>query len=106
MGARVVRAGIAGGLAGGSVMAAFSMIAMWLAGSGFWTPLNLIAHTFWRAAPLDGRFSPTALIIGVAVHMMMAMLVGTLITAAAYQVPSARSVVIAGGCCSPRCCRR
>jgi hypothetical protein len=46
MGARVVRAGIAGGIAGGMVMAAFSMIAMWLAGSGFWTPLNLIAQAF------------------------------------------------------------
>jgi hypothetical protein len=48
MNARVVRAGIAGGIAGGAVMAVFSMMMLWLAGSGFWTPLNLIAHTFWR----------------------------------------------------------
>ncbi len=97
MSARVVRAGIAGGIAGGMVMAAFSMIALRLAGSGFWTPLNLIAHTFWRAAPLDGRFSAAALVIGMAVHMMMAMLFGTLIAAAAYRLPAARSLVIAGG---------
>jgi hypothetical protein len=83
MNARIMRAGIAGGIAGGMVMAAFSMIAMWLAGSGFWTPLNLIAHTFWRAAPLDGTFSAAALVIGVGVHMTMAILVGTLIAAAA-----------------------
>jgi hypothetical protein len=59
--------------------------------------LNLIAHTFWRAAPLDGRFSGAALVIGVSVHMMMAMLVGTLIAAAASRLPAARSLVIAGG---------
>jgi hypothetical protein len=79
------------------VMAVFSMIALRLAGSGFWTPLNLIAHTFWRAAPLDGRFSATALVIGLAVHMTMAMLFGTLIAAAAHRLPAARSLVIAGG---------
>jgi hypothetical protein len=49
MNARVMRAGIAGGIARGMVMAAFSMIALWVAGSGFWTPLNLIAYTLWRA---------------------------------------------------------
>lgn len=97
MSARVVRAGIAGGIAGGAVMAVFSMTMLWLAGSGFWTPLNLIAHTFWRAAPLDGTFSGPALVIGMAVHMMMAMLFGTLIAAAAYRLPAARSLVIAGG---------
>ncbi|MGH3125083.1 MAG: hypothetical protein ACRDND_29220, partial [Streptosporangiaceae bacterium] len=97
MNARVMRAGIASGIAGGAVMAVFSMIAMWLTGSGFWTPLNLIAHTFWRAAPLDGRFSAPALIIGMVVHMTMAMLFGTLIAAAAFRLPAARSLVIAGG---------
>ncbi len=97
MNARVVRAGIASGIAGGAVMAVFSMMMLWLAGSGFWTPLNLIAHTFWRAAPLDGTFSAPALVIGMAVHMMMAMLFGTLIAAAAYRLPAARSLVIAGG---------
>ncbi len=64
MNARVMRAGIAGGIAGGMVMAAFSMIALWVAGSGFWTPLNLIAHTFWRAAPLDSTFSAAPLVNG------------------------------------------
>jgi hypothetical protein len=44
MNAKVVRAGIAAGIAGGAVMAVFSMMMLWLAGSGFWTPLNLIAH--------------------------------------------------------------
>jgi hypothetical protein len=92
-----LRAGMAGGIAGGAVMAVFSMIMLWLAGSGFWTPLNLIAHTFWRAAPLDGTFSAPALVIGMAVHMMMAIMFGTLIAAAAYRLPAARSLVFAGG---------
>ena len=97
MNAKILRAGIAGGIAGGAMMAVFSMMMLWLAGSGFWTPLNLIAHTFWRAALLDGTFSTPALVIGMAVHMMMAMLFGTLIAAAAYRLPAARSLVIAGG---------
>jgi hypothetical protein len=84
-------------MVGGAVMAMFSMIMLWLAHSGFWTPLNLIAHTFWRSAPLDGRFSVAALVVGMAVHMMMAMLFGTLIAAAAFRLPRARSLVIAAG---------
>jgi hypothetical protein len=68
MNTKILRAGVAGGMAGGAVMAMFSMIMLWLAGSGFWTPLNLIAHTVWRSAPLDGRFSVAALVIGIAVH--------------------------------------
>ena len=97
MNTRVLRAGSAGGMTGGAVMAAFSMITLWLAGSGFWTPLNLIAHTFWRSAPLDGRFSGAALVIGLAVHLTMAMLFGALIAAAAVRIPGARSLVIAAG---------
>jgi hypothetical protein len=93
MNAKVVRAGIAGG----AVMAIFSMMMLWLAGSGFWTPLNLIAHTFWRAAPLDGTFGGPAMVIGMAVHVTMAMLFGTLIAAAACRLPAARSLGIAGG---------
>jgi hypothetical protein len=37
MNARVLRAGITDGIAGGMVMAVFSMIMLRLAGSGFWT---------------------------------------------------------------------
>ena len=97
MNTKIRQAGMAGGIAGGAVMAMFSMIMLWLAGSGFWTPLNLIAHTFWRSAPLDGRFSVAALVIGMAVHLTMAMLFGTLIAAAAFRLPGARSLVIAAG---------
>jgi hypothetical protein len=73
------------------------MIMLGLVHGGFWTPLNLIAHTFWRSAPLDGRFSAAALVIGMAVHMTMAMLFGTLIAVAAFRLPGARSLVIAAG---------
>ncbi|MGH3211258.1 MAG: hypothetical protein ACRDPY_22745 [Streptosporangiaceae bacterium] len=94
---RVVRAGLAGGLVGGLVMAGFAMVMMWLAGSGFWTPVNLIAHTFWRSAPLDGRFSLAAAVIGVAVHMLVATMFATVIAAGACRLPGRRSLVIAGG---------
>lgn len=97
MNVRVLRAGITGGIAGGAVMAVFSMIMLRVAGSGFWTPLNLIAHTFWRSAPLDGRFSAAAVVIGMAVHITMAILFGTVIAGAAVRLAAARSLVIAGG---------
>jgi hypothetical protein len=97
MNTKILRAGIAGGLAGGAVMAIFSMTMLWLARSGFWTPLNLIAHTVWRSAPLNGRFSVAALVIGMAVHLTMAMLFGTMVAAAAVRLPGSRSLVIAAG---------
>lgn|SRR5487761_848889 len=97
MNATAVRAGAVAGMAGGVVMAIWSMVAMRLTGAGFWTPMNLIAHTFWRSAPLDGTFSPAALIIGLAAHMMMAMFFGTLIALVAGRLPGARSVVIPVG---------
>jgi hypothetical protein len=79
-------------------MAVWSMTAMWAAGSGFWTPLNLVAHTFYRAAPLDAAFSAPALVIGLAIHMTVAGIFGTAIALAAQRMPNApRSVVIAGG---------
>lgn len=56
-----VRAGVTGGVLGGMVMAFWSMTVLWYTGAGFWMPLNLIAHTFWRWAPLNGTFSPAAL---------------------------------------------
>ena len=86
-----------GGIAAGTVMALWSMAAMWVIGSGFWTPLNLIAHTFYRSAPLDGTFSAPALVIGLAVHMTVASAFGTAIAMLAQRLPRTRSLVIAGG---------
>lgn len=93
----VVRVGVAGGTLGGIAMALWSMVALWLTGGGFWTPLNLIAHTARRAAPLDARFSAPALVIGLVMHMMMAAIFGTLIALATWRLPGTRSLVIAGG---------
>ncbi len=78
-------------------MALFSMVMMWLLGLGLWTPLNLIANTFWRGAPLGGRFSLPAAIAGAGIHLTMAILVGIVIAGAATRFPAARSLVIAGG---------
>jgi hypothetical protein len=84
-------------MAAGAVMAIWSMAAMWVTRLGFWTPLNLIAHTFYRSAPLDGTFSFTALVIGLAVHMTVASAFGTAIALLARRLPRARSLVIASG---------
>jgi hypothetical protein len=84
-------------MAAGVVMALWSMVAMWVTGSGFWTPLNLIAHTFYRSAPLDGTFSARALAVGLAVHMTVASVFGIAIAVLAYRMPGTRSLVIAGG---------
>lgn len=44
----------------------FSMVWYFGGGNGFFKPVNLIAHTFDRGAPLDARFSIAALLIGIA----------------------------------------
>jgi len=94
---RALRVGVPGGIAAGAVMALWSMGAMWVIGSGFWTPLNLIAHTFYRSAPLDGMFSAPAVAIGLAVHMTVASAFGVTIAVLAQWLPRTRSLVIAGG---------
>ena len=57
-------------------MAMWSMIVMGLSGTGFWTPLNLIAHTFWRSVPLGGAFSWPGLLIGMVMHLAMSIALG------------------------------
>jgi hypothetical protein len=44
-------------------MAIWSMIVLWLTGTGFWSPLNLIAHILWRGAPLGAAFSSGAQVL-------------------------------------------
>jgi hypothetical protein len=94
---RALRVGTLSGVVAGVVFAAWSMAAMWVTGSGFWMPLNLIAHTFYRAAPLNGTFSAKALVIGLAVHLTVAMIFGIFIAAIAQRMPGSRSLVIAVG---------
>jgi hypothetical protein len=78
-------------------MAVWSMVAMWITGLGFWTPVNLIAHTFYRSAPLNATFSAPAAMIGLAVHMTVASAFGTMIAVLAQRLPKSRSLVIAVG---------
>jgi hypothetical protein len=94
---RALRVGVPVGVIAGAVMAVWSMVAMWLTGAGAWTPLNLVAHTFYRSAPLDSAFSAPALAIGLAVHMTVAIIFGTAVTALVQRLPGQRSLVIAGG---------
>jgi hypothetical protein len=44
----------------GAFMAVWAMAAMWVTGSGFWTQVNLIAHTFYRSARLTAPSAPPA----------------------------------------------
>lgn len=76
---RTIQLGVATGVIGGLVMAAFAMTTMALTGHGFWTVVNVIAHTFWKGAPLDGAFSPGAALLGVAIHLVVSTIVGTVI---------------------------
>lgn len=94
---RALRVGVPAGIAGGVIFAGWSMAAMWIVGSGLWVPLNLIAHTFYRAAPLNGTFSAPGLVIGLAVHMTVAVIFGTTLVAVAHRLPASRSMVIAAG---------
>ena len=73
---QALKRGALAGMGGGMVMAMWSMIVMWLTGAGFWTPLNLIANTVWRSAPVGATFSGGALVLGLVLHMMMSMGLG------------------------------
>lgn len=83
MNATTLRRGALAGIAAGMMMAMFSMIALAARGDGFWTPVNAIAHTVWRNAPLDGRFSFGAALLGMMLHMGMSMMLGAAVAVAA-----------------------
>jgi hypothetical protein len=68
------------GAVGGMAMAMWSMIALAATGDGFFAPVNFIAHSVWRDAPLDGGFNGAAFVLGIAIHMMVSML-GVMIVA-------------------------
>ena len=97
MNQHTLRSGALGGMLGGAMMAMWSMIVLWLTGVGFWTPLNLIAHTVWRGAPLGATFSWGALVLGMVVHMMMATLLGTVFGVAAARYPVSRATLLGAG---------
>lgn len=94
MDVKTIKVGALGGMLAGAMMAMFAMLAMWLdnvSDTGFWTPVNLIAHTFWRGAPLDEEFSVGALILGIVVHMMMAMMLGAVIALIVSRIAALRA---------------
>jgi hypothetical protein len=96
MNRQALRSGALGGMLGGAMMAMWSMVVLWLTGVGFWTPLNLIAHTLWRGAPLDATFSWGALLLGMVVHMMMATLLGMVFAVVAGRYPTSRTTLVGG----------
>jgi uncharacterized membrane protein YagU involved in acid resistance len=60
-------------------------------------PLNLIAHTLWRGAPLGATFSWGALVLGMVVHMMMATLLGMVFAVAAGRYLTSRTSLLGAG---------
>jgi uncharacterized OsmC-like protein len=92
-----LRSAAIGGVLGGVMMAVWLMFILWLTGIGFWTLLNLITNTFWRAVPLSGKFSVWALIIGLIVHVIVALIFGSVIALAAWWLPVSRTLIIASG---------
>ena len=95
MNAKVVRQGMAAGMVGGIVMGMWSMLVLATIGAGFWQPLDLIAHTVWRDAPLDGSFNAGALVLGMTMHMMTSAMLGVVIAVAAQRLRGA--VMLAAG---------
>lgn len=79
MNTRTLRFGLVVGVAGGLLMAAFAMSALAITGHGFFTVVNLIAHTFWKGAPLDGQFLPAAFALGLTVHLIISIAIGTML---------------------------
>src|SRR5260370_21520787 len=73
MNTQTLKRGALAGAGGGMVMAMWSMIVLWLTGAGFWTPLNLIANTVWRSAPLGATFSGGAPVLRPGLHLMISM---------------------------------
>ncbi len=71
------------GAVGGMVMAMWSMIALAATGDGFFAPVNFIAHSLWRGAPLDGGFNGAAFVLGIVIHMMVSMMLGVMIATGA-----------------------
>jgi uncharacterized OsmC-like protein len=92
-----LRSAAIGGVLGGVMMAVWLMFILWLTGIGFWTLLNLITNTFWRAVPLNGKFSVGSLIIGLIVHVIVALIFGSVIALAAWWLPVSRTLIIASG---------
>ncbi|MGB3232960.1 MAG: DUF6789 family protein [Mycobacterium sp.] len=78
--AALVRGAI-GGAVGGALMAVWSVLAMGLTGVGYWTPINLFAHTAFASAPLGATFSLPALIIGLLIHFAVAIGFGVVFAA-------------------------
>lgn len=76
MNKRTLKFGVLIGLTGGTLMAAWIMIFSAITGNGFLTPLNLIAHTFWRDAPLDGAIRLGAIELGLLIHLTISISIG------------------------------
>lgn len=92
-----MRRGALAGMAGGVVMAMWSMLALAGSGDGFWTPVNLIAHLVWDGAPLDGTFRPGALILGMTIHMATSMMLGVTIAMVVHMLGLGRARAAALG---------
>ncbi|MBT3247697.1 MAG: hypothetical protein HN567_04665 [Actinobacteria bacterium] len=97
MDASLIRKGALAGMIGGAMMAMFSMVAMAADGEGFWAPVNLIAHTIWDGAPLNGDFDFGALALGMGVHMMLSMMIGVMALGVAQQFATTSTVALAIG---------
>ena len=83
MNSTLMRRGAIAGAVAGMAMAMWSMAVLLATGAGFWTPLNLIAHTLWHGAPVGPTFSGGAMMLGLMVHMAVSMMPGASFAAAA-----------------------
>lgn len=83
MNSKSMRDGALIGAAGGMAMAMWAMAALAVEGTGFWAPVNAIAHSVWAEAPLSGDFDAASLAIGLSLHMAVSMMLGITIAVVA-----------------------
>lgn len=78
-----------GGLLGGTLMAAFSMLVSMLRGPGMWMPVKLIGGVVLgsRAINNPGGFDVRPILIGLAVHAVVSVVLGGLFALLSFRLP-------------------
>jgi hypothetical protein len=71
----LARRAVEAGLGAAVSFIVFSVLWFGIGGKGWWKPLNLVAHTFWSGAPIDGRWNTGAELLGLVVLLVAGVVV-------------------------------
>jgi hypothetical protein len=75
---RAVGGVLVAAMAAGMMMGMLQMLVEAVSGHGFWAPLRYIASVFTRGADTDAGFSAGPVLVGLAGHMMISVILGTI----------------------------